>query len=542
MEEYYILSVDSFQDTFTKMDSTKAFSFGFSVQNNESVLDVIKPGDNILVYRRSPLSGVNIYMKVISAKNGVIELEKKLEVAKIVPFQMINANIEDEYLAEISAEQFNELCKKMILGIGDICNKSDDDDMVSLKEQFEQYIVDVLQLKSTRQVREFEILSEKMIESGVIEKDVYFISDVEEYRAVTQAIKDSDEYQNYKNERKEKSPNSGLASDQGMTNYERFLIYLLENKLNVERLTGAENVLLYGVPGVGKSHEIQEKYCDDATRMQRVVFHPDYTYSDFVGQILPRVEAGQLKYIFTPGPFTNMLKKAWHNPEREYYLIIEEINRGNAPAIFGEIFQLLDRKTEDSHKFDPSEYGESEYAISNYDVATAVFGKSDQEIRIPSNMWILATMNTADQNVFTLDTAFQRRWNMRHMKNDVLAAGHAKNKIEGTEIHWGAFAVVINDMVMDINIDMASSEDKRLGAYFVKLNELSSNKFPEKVLKYLWDDAFKMEKDSVFDERFKSLEKVIETYEEATADKLSSVLKPEVYQKMIKEMQKEEEN
>ena len=538
MEKYYILSVDSFQDTFTKMDSTKVFSFEFSIQNNESVLDVITPGDNILVYRRSPLSGVNVYMKVVSTKNGAIELEKKLEVAKIVPFHMINANIEEEYLAEITAEQFNEICKKMILGIGDVCNKSDDD-LVSLKEQFEQYIVDVLQLKSTRQVRDLEILSEKMIESGVIEKDVYCISDVEEYRDVAQTIKDSDEYQNYKTERKEKSPNLGLASDQGITNYEKFLIYLLDNKSEVERLTGAENILLYGVPGVGKSHEIQEKYCDDASRMVRVVFHPDYTYSDFVGQILPRVEEKQLKYIFTPGPFTKMLKKAWDNPEREYYLIIEEINRGNAPAIFGEIFQLLDRKTEDSHKFDPSEYGESEYAILNYDVATAVFGKADQEIRIPSNMWILATMNTADQNVFTLDTAFQRRWNMRHMKNDVLAAGHAKNKIEGTEIHWGAFAVVINDMVMDINIDMASSEDKRLGAYFVKLNELSSNKFPEKVLKYLWDDAFKMEKDSVFDERFKSLEKVIETYEEATTDKLSSVLKPEVYQKMIKEMQNE---
>lgn len=542
MEKYYILSVDSFQDTFTKMDSTKVFSFEFSIQNNESVLDVITSGDSILVYRRSPLSGINTYMKVVSIKNGVVKLEKKLEVAKIVPYQMINANLEEEYLVEISVEQFNEICKKMILGIGDICNESDENNSESLKEQFEQYISDVLQLKSTRQVRDLEILSEKMIESGVIEKDVYFITDVDEYRDVAQAIKNSDEYQNYKTERKEKSPNSGLASDQGMTNYEKFLIYLLDNKSDVERLTGAENVLLYGVPGVGKSHEIQEKYCDDATRMQRVVFHPDYTYSDFVGQILPRVEEGQLKYIFTPGPFTNMLKKAWDNPEREFYLIIEEINRGNAPAIFGEIFQLLDRKTEDSHKFDPSEYGESEYAISNYDVATVVFGKADQEIRIPSNMWILATMNTADQNVFTLDTAFQRRWNMRHMKNDVLAAGHAKNKIEGTEIHWGAFAVVINDMVMDINIDMASSEDKRLGAYFVKLNELSSNKFPEKVLKYLWDDAFKMEKDSVFDERFKSLEKVIETYEETTADKLSSVLKPEVYQKMIKEMQKEEEN
>ena len=127
---------------------------------------------------------------------------------------------------------------------------------------------------------------------------------------------------------------------------------LEENKESVKRKTGAENILLYGVPGAGKSHEIKTKYCDDEKYMERVVFHPDYTYSDFVGQILPRVEKDKdgndkLKYVFTPGPFTKLLKNAQNDPGNYYYLVIEELNRGNAPAIFGEVFQLLDRKDEE---------------------------------------------------------------------------------------------------------------------------------------------------------------------------------------------------
>lgn len=305
------------------------------------------------------------------------------------------------------------------------------------------------------------------------------------------------------------------------------------------RITGGENILLYGVPGVGKSHTIKQNYCDDAGRMERVVFHPDYTYSDFVGQILPKVMEGQLKYVFTPGPFTKLLKKAWDNPGKKYYLVVEEINRGNAPAIFGEIFQLLDRKEAGSHKYSESEYGESEYGITNFEIAAEVFGDEDREIRIPSNMWILATMNTADQNVFTLDTAFQRRWNMQHIRNDVMKAGHSFSKIEGSVIEWGAFATVINDMVVDVSVDLAGSEDKRLGAYFVRLNELCVKKFPEKVLKYLWDDAFKMDKEAVFDEKFKSLEMVIETYEQSESDKLQAVLRKEVYKKMLDTMMAE---
>lgn len=311
-------------------------------------------------------------------------------------------------------------------------------------------------------------------------------------------------------------------------------------KSSATRKTGAENILLYGVPGAGKSHEIKTQYCSDEKYIERVVFHPDYMYSDFVGQILPRVENDEsgndkLKYVFTPGPFTKMLKKAEDDPDNYYYLVIEELNRGNAPAIFGEIFQLLDRKDED--EFPAEEVGESEYGISNYEVAKEVYEDEKHLVRIPSNMYILATMNTADQNVFTLDTAFQRRWNMRQIENNFEKCDHSKDIIVGTKVNWGAFAAVINSMVIDINVDMASSEDKRLGTYFAKKKELEVNRFPEKVLKYLWDDAFKMDKAAIFNENCKSLEDVVVTYETATTDKLAAVLRLSVYEKMLSKMQ-----
>lgn len=314
-----------------------------------------------------------------------------------------------------------------------------------------------------------------------------------------------------------------------------------EKEPSGRRKTGAENILLYGVPGAGKSHEIKKKYCSDENYIERVVFHPDYMYSDFVGQILPRVEKDEdgndrLKYIFSPGPFTKMLKKAENDPNNYYYLIIEELNRGNAPAIFGEIFQLLDRKEED--EFPIEEIGESEYGISNYEVAKEVYKDEEHPVRIPSNMYILATMNTADQNVFTLDTAFQRRWKMRQIENRFDKFEHSKDMIEGTKINWGAFATVINDMVIETNIDMVSSEDKRLGIYFVKKKELNAERFPEKVLKYLWDDAFKMDKTAIFNENCKSIEDVVVTYQVATTDKLSAVLRLNVYEKMLAKMQK----
>ena len=325
------------------------------------------------------------------------------------------------------------------------------------------------------------------------------------------------------------------------------------------RIDNGTNVLLYGVPGSGKSWTIEHEYCKKGTNVERLVFHPDYTYSDFIGQSLPNVaEDGQVSYKFTAGPFTNILADAYQNPDKEYILIIEEINRGNAPAIFGEVFQLLDRKTE-IREVDDDGYpiGTSEYGITNANIAAIVYGDAKHKVRIPSNLSIIGTMNTSDQNVFTLDTAFQRRWEMRLIENNFEHVDRrlADAKILDTGITWEVFCTQINKIIVGNNARMTSAEDKRLGAYFVHLRDLAYNpsmgnlsdgeydalrtkeqnktitdaerdrlaeiraamkqnrKFPEKVIKYLWDDAFKFNREIVFETTtYQSLEQVIRTF------------------------------
>ena len=293
------------------------------------------------------------------------------------------------------------------------------------------------------------------------------------------------------------------------------------------RLTSGKNIILYGVPGSGKSRTINDEYCNDENRMERLVFHPDYTYSDFVGQILPSVTDGNVSYSFTPGPFTRLLKTAYDHPGVDYYLIVEEINRGNAPAIFGEVFQLLDRAGS----------GESEYGITNAYIASTVYGDESRKVRIPSNMSIIGTMNTSDQNVFTLDTAFQRRWNMRMIENDLTRVPYANNPILDTTVTWRRFNTVMNNIILRKNVRVTSSEDKRLGAFFVVEADLhydaadvqQNRRFPEKILKYLWDDAFKFAREDIFDTaRYNSLEDVVRSFRDATDNARFNVFKEEV--------------
>lgn len=326
-----------------------------------------------------------------------------------------------------------------------------------------------------------------------------------------------------------------------------------------KRLTSGVNVLLYGVPGSGKSWTIEHEYCKPGCIVERLVFHPDYTYSDFIGQILPVVaENGQVSYAFTPGPFTNVLRDAYRDPMHEYILIIEEINRGNAPAIFGEVFQLLDRKTEiDTLHDDGFPIGTSEYGITNANIAKVVYGNPTHKVKITSNLSIIGTMNTSDQNVFTLDTAFQRRWEMRLIENNFenVDEKFASEPILDTGIPWEVFCNEINKIIVGNNVRMSASEDKRLGAYFVRLRDLQKDRrmgnlssgeyddlrkkessgnisendknrleeireamkqnrrFPEKVIKYLWDDAFKFNREVIFETtEYKSLESVIRAF------------------------------
>lgn len=305
---------------------------------------------------------------------------------------------------------------------------------------------------------------------------------------------------------------------------------------SVERLQVGTNTLLYGVPGAGKSYTIEHEYMNKENPRERLVFHPDYTYSDFVGQILPVVHEDadgnkNVSYEFTPGPFTTILKDAYTNPMVEHFLVIEEINRGNAPAIFGEIFQLLDRKTEiDPIKDDGFPLFTSEYEISNTDIANFVYGDKRHKIRIPANLSIIGTMNTSDQNVFTLDTAFQRRWNMRLIENVFKKDDQqlADSKILDTSVTWRKFCESINNIILDKNVRMTSSEDKRLGTHFIHIADLQpkvdderhNRLFPEKVIKYLWDDAFKFTREEIFDiSNFNSLEKVIRAFIDSEGNK-----------------------
>lgn len=323
----------------------------------------------------------------------------------------------------------------------------------------------------------------------------------------------------------------------------------------------ADNFLLYGVPGCGKSYKVEDEYESKITNEQckvRVVFHPDYTYSDFIGQLMPvlkevenaqGVKENKLQYEFVPGPFTKIIKKAYEEPEQKCLLIIEELNRGNAPAIFGEIFQLLDRK----------DNGESKYGIYNADIAKYAYGGlpknqgiaidviANTPIKLPSNLTIVATMNTSDQNVFTMDTAFQRRWQMEHIPNKFdFNTAHVNKHLPNSEISWGAFAQTINKKMHTVNSGFGSTDDKSLGVYFATDNDLDNAKrFAEKVLKYLWDDAFKLGRQVLFSNCSEGLSFVIEAYENAAKakiekqsaeDPLKAVLVLEVYNEMQKKM------
>lgn len=323
---------------------------------------------------------------------------------------------------------------------------------------------------------------------------------------------------------------------------------------SIKYIKNSSQTIYYGVPGCGKSNKIDEETgsVSDEQKM-RVVFHPEYTNADFVGQILPTNVDGNIEYKFRPGPLSKILRRAYLHPDKKYYLIVEEINRGNAAAIFGEYFQLLDRiaakKEVPANGYTYTE-GWSSYSIENEFINwyirenlyadvnhklqnedDGIAKKSDDEsqkaieignlhfsantgIRLPPNLSILATMNTSDQNVFILDNAFQRRWDMVLVKNEF--GDDSKNqrdaRIAGSKITWEKFQEVINKKISQFSKEnnFSSMIDKRLGCWFVKAvpdkNDangkyiITEDSFKNKILKYLWDDAFKFCHEDVFED------------------------------------------
>ncbi len=298
------------------------------------------------------------------------------------------------------------------------------------------------------------------------------------------------------------------------------------------------NRLYYGVPGCGKSYYIENYLneivgaADNKDIMKiRTVFYPDYSNSDFVGQILPISEGEKLVYKPVPGPFTKALKLSLENTNKKIVLIIEEINRGNASAIFGDIFQLLDRtgKTYIDNNFI------NQYAKLKGNELLNNFIKKDGVI-LPNNLYIIGTMNTSDQNVYTLDTAFKRRWEMKYWSNEF----NGKDSIgdmfvpNSEGVTWANFVKKINEAIVDKGSQIIQGEDKQLGKYFIsenylieKIDEIEKieknseelknycydfskfEKFRDKVLVYLFDDVTKYNHGSLFLDDINSIDKLM---------------------------------
>lgn len=271
--------------------------------------------------------------------------------------------------------------------------------------------------------------------------------------------------------------------------------------------------IFYGAPGTGKSNTIRRVVDEQGKISFRTTFHPDSDYSTFVGAYKPTMKESTITkdgvttkeekiiYTFCPQAFTNAYVKAW-NTDEEVYLIIEEINRGNCAQIFGDLFQLLDRKNGESEypveaDADLQSYLQKELAnTTRTDIPEDV--KSGKKLKLPSNLYIWATMNTSDQSLFPIDSAFKRRWEWKYIKikegkdeygNKLNWKIDIKPDDTGEQLSWWDFIKKINEIIAS----MTSSADKQLGYFFccAKDGVIDEETFVSKVIFYLWNDVFK---------------------------------------------------
>lgn len=281
----------------------------------------------------------------------------------------------------------------------------------------------------------------------------------------------------------------------------------------------SHQIIYYGAPGTGKSHcvKCETEEWEAGGRVVRTTFHPDSDYSTFVGAYKPTTESVQrydiynkpiikdgkpvmeqvITYDFVPQAFLQSYVEAWKNRKQPEYLIIEEINRGNCAQIFGDLFQLLDRDDNGYSEYaikadkDLQKYLSKEFA--EIDIADYPRVKSGGELLLPNNLFIRATMNTSDQSLFPIDSAFKRRWDWHYIP---ISKGSDNGKeldwfieVDKDRYDWWSFVKKINVYVFETT----NSEDKQLGFFFCKAknNLISPETFVGKVIFYLWNDVFK---------------------------------------------------
>lgn len=332
----------------------------------------------------------------------------------------------------------------------------------------------------------------------------------------------------------------GLSEEAPVTDQLKQLFHLLQNlnstvkaqqqvhqEQNEADISRPHNWILFGAPGTGKSYVI-----DQAAKQYprcRVTFHPDYTYAQFVGAYKPvpsQQTASGITYGFVPGPFVNTLVESLENPNTPHILIIEEINRADPAAVFGDVFQLLDRNDEGSSEYsvrtsqELKDYLQGKLSANAQKTLRALIVDLEQseadapdydcsEIAIPNNMYIWASMNSADQGVFPMDTAFKRRWTFQYLPID--SDNGMLQSADGAFLseHWDEIRTNINKLLKSQGRDIP--EDKLLGPYFLSSRELHNDDedaeqnaqnfvhvFASKVIMYLFEDAARYCRAQVF--------------------------------------------
>lgn len=284
-------------------------------------------------------------------------------------------------------------------------------------------------------------------------------------------------------------------------------------------LSHPRQLIVTGCPGSGKSHYVDLLAAEAGVKTFRTQFHPESTFFDFVGAYKPQpiyeapggpalLEADGspraggrplIDYRFVPGPFVRAYTYALQHPAEHVVLLIEELNRANAAAVFGDLLQLLDRDIDGTSKYE---------VMPSPDLCShlAKLGLPAEMLSLPSNLYMWATMNSADQGVFPLDTAFRRRWN--YVYKGYAEPCRYENGVQpritfgGKAYPWDAFRSVLNQRLIELGVH----EDKLVGPYFLTLEQMASPaSVLEKLFLYLWDDVLRFRQDELFNAKSFSL-------------------------------------
>ncbi len=404
---------------------------------------------------------------------------------------------------------------------------------MTTEEQYKSFILNcTTSPKSVNNYSDFKRINETIAKiKGVDSFDIYSCVHTKELQDIIDSLNNNEEFKQY-----EKTGSYQYSN--ALKTYMRFLCAkeIFSNEAKKVKLPSNLTLqqIYYGAPGTGKSKTIKDLTFGES--VIRTTFHPDSDYASFVGTYKPITEEVTLRdcygkkvidddtkevvkeeriaYKFIPQAFLEAYVEAWKKlgSSKKQFLIIEEINRGNCAQIFGDLFQLLDRNEYGFSDYpivadkDMQKYLEKEFEgweITNKDEINQLYGEANmvnlimkgERLVLPSNLYIWATMNTSDQSLFPIDSAFKRRWDWKYVP---IREGRDKEtnaplnwyiNTGDKQYNWWSFISKVNKLIGSLT----NSEDKKLGYFFCKAKdgEIDADLFVSKVIFYLWNDVFK---------------------------------------------------